>query len=180
MSIPSGSHHLGPSNGELRLGTTSEGKMARMGHHLTLLVQDWSGVLVTGDQPEDSSLRVTAQLGSLKVLSGQGGATPLTEDGKTKIINNALGIMGASTHPELSFTSTAIAGSWDEGKVEGTLTVNGRSEVQQFDVARDSDGRYQLTGTITQSRYGIKPYSAMMGALLLGDDVSVEVVLSID
>ena len=111
----------------------------------------------------------TDKLNKVELIDGEQTIRVTKDDGKTKIINNALGIMGASTHPELSFTSTAIAGSWDEGKVEGTLTVNGRSEVQQFDVAREADGRYRLTGTISQSRYGIKPYSAMMGALRLGE-----------
>ena len=35
--------------------------------------------------------------------------------------------------------------------------------------------RYRATTVVTQSAYGIKPYSAFLGALKVRDDVEVEI-----
>ena len=178
MIPTAGSFDLGPQTSTLVLRTTSEGKMARAGHNLTLTVEDWSGTLVVGDTPVASSLRVTANLATLRVLEAHGGLKPLSDFERGQIEKNAAGVLGVTHQPELTFTSTAIDGTWDEGRMEGTLTLAGRAEVQQFRIAA-ADGVYTATGTITQSRYGIKPFSLMMGALKVGDDVTVEVTATL-
>lgn len=178
MIPTAGSFDLGPQTATLVLRTTSEGKMARAGHNLTLTVEDWSGTLVVGDSPVTSSLRVTANLATLRVLDAHGGLKPLSDFERGQIEKNAAGVLGVAHQPELSFTSTAIDGTWEQGRMEGTLTLAGRAEVQQFTIAA-ADGMYTATGTITQSRYGIKPFSLMMGALKVGDDVTVEVTATL-
>ena len=40
-------------------------------------------------------------------------------------------------------------------------------------------GRYRGTGTVVQSAYGIKPYTAFFGALKVRDTVDVEVEATI-
>lgn len=173
MSATPGTHDLGPSTGELLLRTTSEGKMAKMGHALTIAVENWHGQLVIGETPKESSLRVTVALTSLRVREGTGGATPLNDGGRRKIEDQARKSLNASAHPELTFTSTAIDGTWESGRVEGTVTLNGRTETESFEVTA-VEGGFRLTGPLTQSRFGLKPYSAMMGQLRVGDDVIVE------
>lgn len=177
MSVLTGTHELGPALGDLVLGTTSEGPMARMGHALRILVEDWSGVLEVGQEPAACRLQVWARLASLRALDGHGGAVPLTEEGLRKIESNAAKILDSENHPEVHFVSTATTGSWEQGTVTGELTIHGITAAQSFRVCREPDGGHRLTGTITQSRFGIQPYTAMMGALRLGDDISVDVVV---
>lgn len=153
--------------------------MARMGHALRILVEDWAAVLELGEEPMSCRLRATANLTSLRALDGHGGAIPLTEEGLRKIESNAAKILDSHTHPEVRFVSTEVSGTWDAGRVEGELTVHGVRMPQSFDVSRGSDGSYHLSGVITQSRFGVKPYTAMMGSLRLGDDVSVEVTVTL-
>lgn len=174
MAPTAGTYELGPDKGELLLRTTTEGAMAKMGHALTIRVDDWHATLVLGESPETSSLRVTADLRSLAVIAHEGGAKPASEGDKTKILQNAHKALGVDHHPELTFTSTAMAGTWDEGKVEGQATIAGRTEVQRFDVRAEQDDAYVLTGEVVQTRYGIKPFSTMMGQLRLGDAVAIE------
>lgn len=179
LMIPAaGSYDLGPQSSELLLRTTSEGKMARAGHNLTLVAEDWAGTLVIGESPDQSSLRVTIPLASLRVRDAHGGVKPLSGMERGQVEKNAASTLGVSQYPDLTFTSTAIAGTWEQGRMEGTLTLRGRAEVQQFDVEA-VDGGYRLSGTIRQSRYGIKPFSLMMGALKVGDDVAVEVTVTL-
>lgn len=153
--------------------------MARMGHALTILVQDWEAVLDIGEAPGGCTVAMSARLASLKVLEGHGGATPLNDEGLRKIQRNTARLLEPETYPEMTFTSTSVTGAWDRGRVEGELTIHGTTREQGFDVHREANGRFWLTGTIRQSRFGIKPYSAMMGALRLGDDVSVKVAVTL-
>ncbi|MGA4670648.1 YceI family protein [Propionibacteriaceae bacterium Y1923] len=178
MNPIAGSFDLGPQTCDLLLRTTSEGRMAKAGHNLTLVVRDWTATVVVGDSPETTSLRVVAQLGSLSVREGHGGLKPLSDGDRAQIEKNAASSLGVSANPELTFTSTAIAGAWDKAKMEGTLTLGARNEVQQFDIEATEAG-FRVSGTITQTRYGIKPYSLMMGALKVGDEVAVEVTATL-
>lgn len=146
---------------------------------MKILVQDWNAVLRIGEEPDGCTVSMAARLGSLKVLEGHGGATPLNDEGLRKIERNTARLLEPETYPEMTFISTSVTGTWERGRVEGELTLHGTTREQGFDVDRDADGRFRLTGTIKQSRFGIKQYSAMMGALRLGDDVSVEVAVSL-
>ena len=51
MSIPEGSHTVGPSNGSLKVKTGKEGAAAKMGHNLTLVVNSWEATVEGGDSP---------------------------------------------------------------------------------------------------------------------------------
>lgn len=179
MTPTPGTRDLGPVLCDLLLSTTCEGALARMGHDLTLVVEDCRGTLVLGDAPADCSLRVTADLRSLRVREGHGGAKPLTAKDSGSILDHARAALDVDRHPELTFTSTAIDGSWEAGRVEGQLTVHGRTEVQDFAVVQDDDA-YVLTGQITQTRFGIKPFSTMMGALRVGDAVDIVARVRLD
>jgi hypothetical protein len=44
-----------------------------------------------------------------------------------------------------------------------------------FDLAVGEDGAVTGNATVTQSAFGMKPYSALFGALKVADDVRVEI-----
>jgi hypothetical protein len=51
---------------------------------------------------------------------------------------------------------------------------NARKRPLQLEVSRLGAGRYRARGQVVQSEYGIKPYTALFGALKLADPVGVE------
>ena len=57
--------------------------------------------------------------------------------------------------------------------VQGDLTLAGTTQPLTFDLAVGDDGTLKATALVTQSRWGMKPYSAMWGALKVLDDVEV-------
>jgi hypothetical protein len=61
-------YDIGPDTGVLRLRTTRQGLAATVGHDLTIEVGRWSGVVVRADDPADSTLEVTVEMGSLRVV----------------------------------------------------------------------------------------------------------------
>jgi polyisoprenoid-binding protein YceI len=60
------------------------------------------------------------------------------------------------------------------GAIEGTLTINGKSQPTRLQVTEPEPGKYRGSATIQQTAFGIKPYSGFFGALKLRDEVGVE------
>ena len=175
MGLADGTYPLGPRSGRLLVKTARTGLGARAGHDLTIEVTSWRGsVVVDSANPAASRVTLTADVGSFEVRTGTGGVKPLTGGDRAEIKRTLTGkILQASRHPVISFTSTAVTGTPSGFQLEGDLTVAGvtRPVTVRGTLAGD---RAQGSATVTQSRWGIKPYSAFFGALKLSDDVEVE------
>ena len=165
---------LGPADGELLLFTTAEGKAARLGHALTLRVKDWTAE-VTFDGSTPTGTTVTAALASLEVVEGKGGVKPLSDKDRRSILESAGKTLGVTKHPTLTFTSTSIDGAY---VVQGTVELHGVTQPVEVAVAVDG-AEVVATTTVRQSSFGISPYSQMMGALQVGDDVAVRLAVTL-
>jgi polyisoprenoid-binding protein YceI len=171
-----GSFRLGPDNGRIILKTSRAGLASMAGHDLTIEVTRWSARV---DVPAEEAGGVTAatvtadlDLGSLEVRSGTGGAKPLTDRDRAEIKKTMAGILRDG---QASFTSLRIVRfGASGGAIEGTLTINGKSQPARLQVTEPGPGRYRGTATVVQSAFGIKPYVGFFGALKLRDEVAVE------
>ena len=74
---------------------------------------------------------------------------------------------------DIVFRSTRVQSTAAGLSVEGDLTLAGATQPITFDVAIGDDGTLHATALVTQSRWGMKPYSALWGALKVLDDVEV-------
>jgi len=166
---------IGPDQGRLTLHTGVEGRAAKMGHALTILMNDWSGT-VTLDGPEPTSLTLRASLSSLEVVSGEGGVKPLSDKDKRTVKASALETLAADAHPDVTFTSRAITAHDDGYAVQGDLSLNGRTSPCTIPVAvRRSGGTVSVDAAVqgVQTAFGVKPYSGLMGGLKVKDAVEV-------
>ena len=164
MSIPAGTHSIGPSNGSLKVKTGKEGAAAKMGHDLVLVVKSWEATVEGGDSP---SIKLTADPGSVEVESGSGGAKPLGDKDKGDIKKSIeKKVLGSS---QITFTSSQV----DDGSCKGDLSIAGSSSQISAPISVNGD---KISGSLTlsQSDFGIKQFSAMMGALKVKDQVTVE------
>jgi len=164
MSIPEGTHNIGPSNGSLKVKTGREGAAAKMGHDLVIGVNTWEATIEGGDSP---SIKLTADPGSLDVIEGSGGAKPLSDKDKTDIKKSIGGkVLGSS---QISFTSNEVS----DGSASGDLSIAGKSSSVSVPLNVSGD---TISGSLTLSQkdFGIKQFSAMMGALKVKDQVTVE------
>jgi polyisoprenoid-binding protein YceI len=175
MALTRGSHDLGPSSGPLLIKTGRSGLGRRVGHDLTLEATRWSGELTADpDDPANSAVTVTVEPASLRVVEATGGVMPLTDADRAEIAKTIRGkVLHTDAHPSITFRSTAVEGTPESFTVTGDLTI--------MDVTRPVtiSGRLEgdrLTGgtTVVQSRWGIKPYSALFGQLRVADEVQVE------
>jgi polyisoprenoid-binding protein YceI len=168
-------HRIGPERGRLILRTSRQGLAAQAGHDLTIEVVRWSGEVVLADDPAASTMAVTVDTGSLRVLEGTGGIKPLSERDKREIAQTARRLLDSDRQPEARFASTKITAEGRErGAVDGTLTLLGKEAPVRLEVTHLGNNRYRATATVVQSAFGIKPYTAFFGALKLADPVRVE------
>ena len=72
----------------------------------------------------------------------------------------------------IAFRSTEVTGADGRLSVQGELTLAGTTRPLAFDLALGDDGRVTGTAVVKQSDWGIKPYSALFGALKVADEVA--------
>jgi polyisoprenoid-binding protein YceI len=157
-------HRFGPDNATLTVQTRRTGAAAKAGHDLLLLVTRWEGELEVDGEPVAASL--TADSTSLRVQKGTGGMKALDDEDKANIhqtIDDEVLKRG-----DIAFRSTSI----DGGRVQGELTLGSRTRPIAFDLDF-TDGAVAATVTVTQSDFGMKPYSALFGTLKVHDEVVV-------
>ncbi len=171
-----GKFRLGPGAGRVVLKTGRAGFAARAGHDLTIEVTRWSAQVEVPAE-EDGGLAaatVSAELdlGSLEVREGTGGVKPLTDGDRREIKKTMAGILGDAT---ATFASSRVVPSGASGgAVEGTVTLNGKTQPARLQLTAPGPGRYRGTATVAQTGFGIKPYTGFFGALKLQDELGVE------
>jgi len=173
MPLEPGTHSLGPENGTLSVNTKRSGAAAKAGHDLVIHVTSWKATLEVGEDLTQSRIELDADATSLRVREGTGGLKALGEDDKSSIQktidDDVLKRKG------IEFRSTAIQPS-DDGNlisVRGELTLVGTTRPIVFDVTVGGAGKLSGSAVVKQTDWGIKPYSALFGALKVADEVEV-------
>lgn len=95
----------------------------------------------------------------------------------------ARGALNAKNYPQIRFAMerAEVLSASEEGRLQvkatGQLTLAGTEKTIELTAEgeRTSEGRYRFTGStpLVMSDYGIKPPTAMLGALKTGDEVTV-------
>jgi polyisoprenoid-binding protein YceI len=159
---------LGPEDGILAVRTSRTGAVAKAGHDLLIHVTEWSATLDT-DAP---SVTLDADATSLRVREGTGGIKPLGEDDhaniETTIDDEVL------RRRDIGFRSTRVETTDGGLHVEGELTLAGQTRPIAFDLSL-ADGRVTGAAVVRQTEWGMKPYTALFGALKVADEVRVEI-----
>jgi len=167
-------YELGPGNGTLSVRTSRTGTVAKAGHDLLIHVTRWSGTLDTGDAP---SVALDADATSLKVREGTGGMMAL-DDGDLANIEQTIDDE-VLKRQDISFRSTRAEETAPGLSVTGDLTLRGTTRPVAFDLVL-ADGRVRGTAVVKQTEWGMKPYTALFGALKVADEVRVEIDAALD
>ena len=173
MTLAPGTYRFGPEDASLTVHTRKGGAAAKAGHDLTIAVTSWQATLTIADDPAVSALELTADADSLAVREGHGGMMPLG-DAETASIQQSMReevLKGTA----IAYHGTRVTADGNGGlHVDGELELNGRRAPVGFDLSV-ADGRLRGAATVTQTAFGMKPYSALFGTLKVLDDVRVEV-----
>jgi polyisoprenoid-binding protein YceI len=176
MAIAPGMYKLGPENGELLVHTRRQGAAAKAGHDLEIVVTQWSATFEVG---EASSVTLSADSSSFRVREGRGGIKALDEDDKDNIRQTIDDEVLRQT--PIEFRSTAVEATAD-GKhlrVYGELELMGQTRPLEFDLEASDQGGLTARVTVRQTEWGMKPYTALFGALKVADEVEVTVEASL-
>jgi polyisoprenoid-binding protein YceI len=169
MAIQAGTYKFGPDNATLHVETGRNGAAAKAGHDLTIDVGSWDATLEVGDS---SSLQLNADPTSLTVREGKGGMQALKDDDKEDIRKTIdKDVLKKKT---IHFVSSSVEQAGEGLKVSGDLEMGGKTNPVTFDLS-ESGGTLTGSASVKQSDWGIKPYSALFGALKVNDEVKVVV-----
>jgi polyisoprenoid-binding protein YceI len=172
MTVAKGTHNIGSDDGKVLVNVWKDGVAAKMGHDLTLEATSWSGKAdINPDDPSSSSIEVTIDASSLEVVAAVGGASALSQSDKGKIADSIKKTLDTNRHSEITFTSTAVSAS----SVKGDLEIVGKSRPVTLDLTVDDGGHAVAKVSFKQTDFGIKPFSAMLGALKIKDGVDITV-----
>jgi polyisoprenoid-binding protein YceI len=154
---------IGQATGSIEVFTFREGALSALGHDLRLRASRFD-IAVLAD-----SVTARVDASSLRVMSAMRGGvadeSALSDRDRAEIERNcSREVLEAHRYPEATFVSSEVkqtAGGWT---VRGTLTIHGVSHEGTFEVARQ-DGKAVARIDIDLRSFGMKPYSAMLGAL---------------
>ncbi len=160
------------STAECLVFTKKAGLLAGVGHDLKLRVERFEVVI----QPD--GIRGRFDPASLRVVcarvGGQDSPGALLERDRREIeATIAREVLDAQSHPWIEFRAgpPVLAGAAGS-RLEGILALRGREQPLTIDVRREGDRAVALA-SIHQPDFGIRPYTAMLGALRVRPDVGV-------
>jgi polyisoprenoid-binding protein YceI len=179
MAVLAGRHQLGPDRGRIILRTFRDGLAAQAGHDLTIEATRWSGVLGVNEDLSPADLDVRIDMNALVVRDGTGGVKPLSDRDRREIAVTARKVLASDRHPEAVFAAAGfepVAGGG--GEISGTLSIRGQERPLKVHVTQTSVDHYHAEAQVVQSGFGIKPYTAFLGALRVRD--AVDIVVDLD
>jgi polyisoprenoid-binding protein YceI len=174
MATEPGTYALEPPDARLTIRTSRRGAASKAGHDLLIEVQTWGATVQIAPDPAQSVFELNADSRSFKVLEGTGGVKPLGEKDKHGIVQTVNDEILKGT--AITFRSTAVRPDGDgRFHVTGDLEIVNGINLIAFDIAISDDLRLTGSATVKQTEWGIKPYTALFGALKLADEVQVAV-----
>jgi YceI-like domain len=165
--------HFDASNAECLVLTYKEGLLSAIAHDLEIRVERFD--LDIDEAP--LAVRARFDAASLKVIGAlhDGAAQPgsISESDRHKIERTILDeVLQAREYASIVFASSAVTVEGEGFRVAGDLTLHGRTRPLTF-VARPDGERLVVAVRLHQPDFGIKPYSALLGALKIKPDVTV-------
>ncbi len=153
---------------------------AKLAHDLVLTANEWSGTLnVDADNPAASSAALSIDARSIDIVEASGGMKGLSDKDRKDIGKNIDDkVLQTSKFSELTFQSTSVSGAEPNFNVAGNMTIVGNTRPVNVTLAVSGTDVTAKT-TISQKDFGIKPFSAMLGAIKLRDDVEFELHVSL-
>jgi hypothetical protein len=172
-------YELDATESTLSVWTYKAGLLAKLAHDLNLRATGWTAPLTVEDGR--FSVRVEVPVKGLRVQGQVKGerVVPLKFSDQQDIEKNMRDakVLDAQRFPEIVYVAEGQEGR--EGglsNVAGQLTVKGRTGSLPLAVKIEAEGdALRVTGEVRfdQSDFGIKPFSALMGALKIKDSVRV-------
>jgi polyisoprenoid-binding protein YceI len=166
---------------ELLVFTRKEGLLSRLGHDLKLAADRFRIEV----DPETGRVEASCEARSLSVRcalrDGRDEPGELSPDNRAEIDRNLQrDVLDSAHHPEIRLQGTATPTGTAAAayQIRGTLSLRGATRPVEIAARRDGE---QLVAELTlhQPDFGIRPFSAALGALRVHPDVRIVVRLPV-
>ena len=118
---------------------------------------------------DDDTITAEFDADSLEVVS-----EGPSESDRKKIAGNAADSLGARKYSKITFRSTSVARDGDSASIKGDLTLHGVTN--PISAQAHNDGKcWNAEIILDQTKYGIKPFTAMLGALKVKAEVTIHI-----
>ncbi len=179
-------YQLDSAHCEIRLLIYRAGPMARLGHNHVIVNRSVGGwIRYTGDAATDAlALDVPVQdfvvdAAQWRTEEGADFAETVSDEAKTGTRANMLSaaVLDGARFPTITLTSARI--TRHDGRCSATTVISIAGHVSSLDIpfaCAVSAGRLAASGsfTLSQTALGLLPFSVMMGALQVKDEVTVK------
>lgn len=174
---------------EIRLLVYRDGPLARFGHN-HVIAGRVRGEVRAGDSAASSGFRLEIPVDSfavdppaLRAEEGAEFAAQVSDEAREETSRNMLGeaMLDAATHPLIRIESVALTGPRWSPTVTARVTLRGATRDLRFPAAvfQGADAIEVIAGfRLRQSDFGIKPFTALGGGLLVRDAVDVRLRLA--
>ena len=190
VNVPSGAprYAVDPHGSEIRLLVYRGGPLARFGHN-HVIVGRVQGEIRAGDAAAASGFRLEIPVESFAVdppaaraEEGDDFAAQVSEAARRDTLENLLGrdVLDAAKHPLIRIESIALAGPDWNPTITARVTLRGVMRDLRFAAAvlRQDDMLAAVASfRINQSEFGIEPFSALNGGLLVRDPLDIRIRL---
>ena len=163
---------------EFKIYVWKAGIASGFAHDHIMSVEDFKGQVVYDEKnPSKSSVFIKVEAKSLKVMDAK---VKASDKRKIKKSMDSEEVLNVKKYPKITFKSTKVevkSASQNLLKVTGKMSLFGRTRTISFPVTvRRKGGKLTATGAfkLRQTDYGMKPYSALLGAIKVKDVVDVK------
>ncbi|MBY0278007.1 YceI family protein [Candidatus Binatia bacterium] len=189
MTAPMGSaaqvvpYDVDAARSEIAVKVFKAGAASAFAHDHVLRATRWQATLDASAEPLALRAEVRVDVAALEVdepatraRHGLDGA--LSDGDRQQVRDNMLGPgqLDAAAHPEIRFAATRIDRDAERFRLAGELSVHGVTRRVEVPLAIVADGdAYTARGRlrVRQSDFGIRPYSAFLGAVRTQDEVEI-------
>ena len=171
-------YNIVAAESSLTVFVAKDGALARMAHDHNIGVKIFSGrVNVPASGANAGTLELDADARSLVILD------QISAKDKAEITNNMNNsVLESAKFPKITFRSTSLTNFTQNGNnanftVNGDLTLHGATKRIAIPVSVAQTGSsLRATGqyTLRQTDFGIKPYSAFLGAIKVKNEVVIK------
>jgi polyisoprenoid-binding protein YceI len=146
-----------------------------MGHRLTIAMKRWHAT-VSWDDGQPVTAELVVEVDALEVHGSEGGVKGLSDTEKALVKSNALKSLGANRYPQIHFEADQIDEMDDGYRLTGTLQVRGKTREHVIELRTEDLGdswRMSTESVVRQTDYGVKPFSMLLGAMQVANEVKV-------
>ena len=166
------------------------GAFASLGHNHIIALRGLTGEILQREPVERSSVSINIPVGEitvddseLRAVEGEDFAASIPESARVGTRGNLRGdgVLDMAQYPNIVVRSSTIAQQGEVLRISATVEIRGQSRTIEVPITlKRNGGQLLATGELllTQSALGLKPFSVMLGALQVADEMSLHFLLT--